>query len=62
TISSKEQEAITFTESVRLYQKEEISAMLEEEGFVVTCIAGSYEGEPFNEKDSGRMILFARKP
>ncbi|ABL65369.1 class I SAM-dependent methyltransferase [Chlorobium phaeobacteroides] len=62
TITSKEQEAITFTESVRLYQREQILAMLEGEGFAVSDIVGGYEGEPFDENESGRMILFARKP
>ncbi len=62
TITPPAGEALTFTESVRLYGKEEILSMLQEAGFCVADIAGNYQGEPFMENDSPRMMLFCRKP
>jgi len=61
TITPPVGETLTFTESVRLYGKEEILSMLQEEGFTVTDIAGNYQGEPFSENDSPRMMIFCRK-
>jgi hypothetical protein len=55
-------ETVTFSESVRLYSREEILSMLLDEGFAVDAIAGDYQGEPFRENDSPRMMLFCRKP
>lgn len=55
-------ERVTFCESVRLYGKEEIVALLENEGFYVTTIAGNYQGDAFSKEDSPRMMLFSRKP
>jgi SAM-dependent methyltransferase len=54
-------EILTFSESVRLYGKEEILSMLVDEGFSVAYIAGNYQGESFVENDSPRMMLFCRK-
>jgi len=53
---------VTFSESVRLYDREEILPMLLDAGFSVVNIAGNYQGEPFRENDSPRMMLFCRKP
>ncbi len=55
-------ERVSFSESVRLYGKEEIVALLEKEGFSVTTIAGNYQGDAFSKEDSPRMMLFSRKP
>jgi 2-polyprenyl-3-methyl-5-hydroxy-6-metoxy-1,4-benzoquinol methylase len=61
-ITPPQGETLTFSESVRLYSKEEINAMLLDEGFAVVKIAGNYQGEPFSENNSPRMMLFCRKP
>jgi len=61
TILSTISETINFNESVRLYSKKEICAMLHEIGFSVTTIAGDYQGNPFSEKESSRMMLFCKK-
>ena len=55
-------ETLRFSESVRLYGREEILSMLQDEGFSMVNIAGNYQGEPFIENDSPRMMLFCRKP
>ena len=62
TITTPTGETLTFTESVRLYGKEEMLSMLQEAGFSVNDIAGNYQGEPFIEHDSPRMLFFCRKP
>jgi len=62
TITPSEGERLIFSESVRLYGKEEILSMLLEAGFSVSSLAGNYLGEPFLENDSPRMMLFCRKP
>ncbi len=62
TITPPEGERLSFSESVRLYGKEEILLMLLETGFSVSSLAGNYLGEPFVENDSPRMMLFCRKP
>ncbi|MEI7933521.1 MAG: class I SAM-dependent methyltransferase [Chlorobiaceae bacterium] len=54
-------ETITFNESVRLYNEEEIRAMLQNEGFTVVTIVGNYHGEQFKANDSPRMMIFSRK-
>ncbi len=62
TITPPKRKQLTFSESVRLYGKEEILSMLLDAGFSVVSIAGNYQGEPFLENDSPRMMLFCRKP
>ena len=62
TISPPAGEKLTFSESVRLYSKKEIYALLKDEGFTVTGIVGNYQGDPFTENDSPRMMIFCRKP
>ncbi len=62
TITPQTGERLAFSESVRLYGKEEILAMLFDAGFSVVSLAGNYQGEPFLENDSPRMMLFCRKP
>ncbi len=61
SITSPFGETVTFNESVRLYNEEEIRAMLQNEGFTVASIVGNYLGEPFTSKDSPRMMIFSRK-
>ncbi len=61
TITPALGETVVFSESVRLYNREEILSMLLEQGFSVAKIAGNYQGEPFVENDSPRMMLFCRK-
>ena len=55
-------EPLLFTESVRLFSRETISAMLAEAGFSLESIAGDYSGRDFDEEHSPRMMLFALKP
>lgn len=62
TITPLHGETVTFSESVRLYGREEIHSMLLDAGFSVVDTAGNYQGEPFRENDSPRMMLFCRKP
>ena len=62
TLSSLKGEKRTFTESVRLYSRNEIVALLQDEGFRVESIQGNYQGDVFLESDSPRMMLFCRKP
>lgn len=60
TITPDEGEPLRFTESVRLFTKEEISALLEKAGMVIESVAGDYSGSPFESEYSPRMMLFAR--
>jgi len=62
TITSPAEERLNFTESVRVYAREEIASMLSETGFSLSTIAGDYEGFPFEATVSPRMMLFCRKP
>ncbi len=50
-----------FFESVRLYTAEELSAMLEEIGFVDLALYGSFTGEPLSP-ESQRLLIIAHKP
>ncbi|MDT9547156.1 MAG: class I SAM-dependent methyltransferase [Chlorobium sp.] len=61
TITPETGKALEFSESVRLYSSEEITAMLENEGFALDFIIGDYSGSPFSEGESPRMILFSKK-
>jgi SAM-dependent methyltransferase len=61
TISDQLGETLSFTESVRLYSKAEISALLESEGMEIIRTAGDYQGSDFEESSSPRMLLFVRK-
>ncbi len=49
-----------FLESVRLYSEEELSLLLNQAGFEVEKIFGSYRGEAYNPS-SERMIFFAER-
>jgi SAM-dependent methyltransferase len=61
TITPSSGEKLMFSESVRLYDKEQILAMLVEEGFRVSGLVGDYHGNPFMEVESPRMMIFCRK-
>ncbi len=61
TIIPQKGDSLTFSESVRLYDQEEISAMLEYEGFNVINIIGTYRGDAFLQTDSPRMMIFCQK-
>jgi SAM-dependent methyltransferase len=61
TIRSNQDSPVSFTESVRLYKLPEISEMLSREGLDIVYLCGDYQGEPFDEQCSPRLILFARK-
>lgn len=61
TISDPEGETVSFTESVRLYSKSDISALLESEGMEIIRSAGDYHGSDFDQASSPRMLLFIRK-
>ena len=62
TITPLAGEELSFSESVRLYPREEIYTLLQQAGFAVTNIAGNYQGELFSESDSPRMLIFCHKP
>jgi ubiquinone/menaquinone biosynthesis C-methylase UbiE len=53
-------ETRSFTESVRLYTPDELTGMLEKNGFSIEHCFGSYDGAVF-EVSSPRCILFSRK-
>jgi SAM-dependent methyltransferase len=61
TIRESDGKSCSFTESVRLFTLDEISALLAGEGFEIVSVIGSYDGQPYNAKNSPRLMLFARK-
>ncbi|MDP8306361.1 MAG: class I SAM-dependent methyltransferase [Candidatus Chlorobium antarcticum] len=61
TITPETGKPLQFSESVMLYTYDEITGMLEKEGFSVNYIAGDYSGSPYTEGGSSRMILFSKK-
>ena len=62
TITPRIGEKLSFSESVRLYSREEIYTLLQQAGFSVESIAGNYQGDIFEDNDSPRMLIFCRKP
>ncbi|ASQ90571.1 methyltransferase type 11 [Prosthecochloris sp. GSB1] len=60
TITSAEDE-LTFEESVRLFDRKTIREMLESSGFSVMAVLGDYAGNAYDESNSPRMLVFARK-
>ncbi len=50
-----------FSESVRLYSFSELINILQSNKFTVEIILGDFNGSNFNENDSPRTIIFARK-
>ncbi|MBM3163089.1 MAG: methyltransferase domain-containing protein [Chlorobi bacterium] len=61
TITPPEGEPLRFTESVRLFSIEAITALLDRAGFRVASVAGDYLGSLFESERSPRMMLFAKK-
>jgi ubiquinone/menaquinone biosynthesis C-methylase UbiE len=51
-----------YVESVRLYRPAEIARMLEDAGFETVARHGDFEGAPFDETASSRLLVLARKP
>lgn len=52
----------TFEERVWLYSPEQLRTMMHDAGLSVRRVFGSYEGAPFVEDASQRVILIAEKP
>ncbi|KAA3611312.1 MAG: class I SAM-dependent methyltransferase [Calditrichaeota bacterium] len=50
----------TFHESVRMFELEELTSLLNEAGIITKKVFGDYDGSPYN-KNSKRMIVFAEK-
>jgi SAM-dependent methyltransferase len=50
-----------FCESVKLYNKSELFTKFSSLGYQIENIYGSYDGKPFDEKTSERVILFIKK-
>ena len=50
----------TVTESIRLFDEEEITALLEEACFTIEAMFGGYGGRSYDPSRSERMILVAR--
>jgi SAM-dependent methyltransferase len=61
SITSADGSTAEFTESVKLFSLEKILRMLRREGLTVEKITGNYNGEPFKEESSPRMMIFSRK-
>ncbi len=51
----------TYTESVRLYQPEEVTIGLRWAGLEVDALFGNFQGDSY-ERDSERLILLGHKP
>ena len=49
-----------YVERVRLFEKAELSRMMEQSGFHITNTFGSYDADPFSD-ESARVILFGRR-
>jgi hypothetical protein len=57
----REEQSKTFLESVRLFDREDFARMYRSAGLELIETRGSYEGDPYEESSSPRLILFARK-
>lgn len=51
-----------YREKVALFQKDELQQLLEQAGYAVVKLLGDYDGSPFEEEKSPRIIALARKP
>jgi hypothetical protein len=49
-----------FTERVRLFDKDDLSAMMVEAGFRIDAVYGNYDAAPVTS-DAPRVILFGRR-
>lgn len=50
-----------FKERVRAYTSAELSAMIQKAGMIPLSIHGNYDLDPFDEQESDRLIIIARK-
>ena len=50
-----------FQEKVKVYSLEELVKLHEEAGLKVQDVFGSYELDPYSEKESPRIIIIAKK-
>jgi SAM-dependent methyltransferase len=50
-----------FTESVRLFSKDEINEILQDQGFKIRKIFGDFDGSNFDIDNSPRLIVIAQK-
>ena len=55
------EEEHTYTESVRLYEIEELESMLHSSGWESSRVYGNWAGDPYLAGQSERMILVARR-
>ena len=60
-ISNNDGTATEFHESVRLFHLNELSKMFTDSRLHITSIFGNYDGSPFEEGSSPRLILVAQK-
>ena len=51
----------TYQEKVRAYSKSELETMIKKAGFNITDTFGDYKLSSFNDKDSDRVIIIAKK-
>lgn len=51
----------TFVEKVRAYTKQDLEKMLNEAGFIITKIFGSYELKEYDAASSERIIILAKR-
>ncbi|HKI78293.1 MAG TPA: class I SAM-dependent methyltransferase [Ignavibacteriaceae bacterium] len=51
----------SYSESVRMYSKEELTNAITASGLVIENIFGGFDGEKFDEEKSQRIILIAKK-
>ncbi len=58
---TQKDEVYRFTESMRLFGQERITAMLADAGMQVSMTIGDYQGNPFEQASSPRLMLFCRK-
>jgi len=50
-----------YEENVKLYSKNDLQGMIENNGFIIECIHGDYDGSDFMEETSPRCIIIAKK-
>jgi len=60
-IRTRDGEQREYLERVRLFQVEQMVAMLEEKGFGQIEVFGDYQFQPYRDADSPRMIFYAVK-
>ena len=62
TITDKElKEPLSFTEQVYRFTKEDLVALLQEQGLEIAAMFGNYQLEPFDANSSSRLIVVAKQ-